>query len=262
MATSTSLKSLFDLRDQVAVVTGGSRGLGFQVAEALAEFGANLMLVARKEKDLHEAAEMLRGYDHRVECIAADLTDPAAAKTVTTATLDHFGRIDILVNNAGATWGAPAEEYPLDAWQKLLSTNLTGPFLLTQEIGRRAMIPSSSGCVVNIASVAGLQGHHHAMVGTIGYNATKGAMVNFTRALAAEWGQYGIRVNALAPGFFPSKMTKATLERYEADLISRTPLGKLGGNADLKGAALLFASDAGSHITGQVLTVDGGAIVV
>ncbi len=262
MSENNSLGSLFDLTGQVAIVTGGSRGLGFQVAEALVEYGASLLLVARKAPPLEAAAEELRKSGCHVVTLAADMTDFNAAGKIVQTAMDQFGRIDILVNNAGATWGAPAEDYPTEAWLKVLNTNMTGPFLLTQEVARKAMIPNGVGAILNVASVAGLQGHHHSMPGTIAYNTSKGAMINFTRALAAEWGKYGIRVNAIAPGYFPSKMTAGTLEKHQQDLVDRTPLNKLGGPNDLKGPAVLLASAAGGHITGQVLTVDGGAIVI
>ncbi len=262
MSENNSLGSLFDLTGQVAIVTGGSRGLGFQVAEALVEYGASLLLVARKAPPLEAAAEELRKSGCHVVTLAADMTDFNAAGKIVQTAMDQFGRIDILVNNAGATWGAPAEDYPTEAWLKVLNTNMTGPFLLTQEVARKAMIPNGVGAILNVASVAGLQGHHHSMPGTIAYNTSKSAMINFTRALAAEWGKYGIRVNAIAPGYFPSKMTAGTLEKHQQDLVDRTPLNKLGGPNDLKGPAVLLASAAGGHITGQVLTVDGGAIVI
>ena len=262
MSENPALNTLFDLTGQVAIVTGGSRGLGLQVAEALAEYGASLLLVARKEHELAATTEELRKAGYTVDYMAADLSDTTAAERIVATALEKFGRIDILVNNAGATWGEATETHPLNAWQKVLNTNMTGPFLLTQEVARKAMIPAGSGAILNIASVEGLQGHHYRMTGTIGYNATKGAMINFTRALAAEWGQYGIRVNAIAPGYFRSKMTAATLDEHDGDLVDRTPLGKLGGPGDLKGPALLLASPAGGHISGQILTVDGGAIVI
>jgi gluconate 5-dehydrogenase len=168
------------------------------------------------------------------------------------------GRCDILINNAGATWGAPAEDHPLDAWMKLVQINLTGVFLLTQAVGKAAMIPRRYGRVVTVASIAGLRGNPPGTNKTLAYNTTKGGLVNFTRALAGEWGPYGITVNALAPGFFPSKMTRATLDKVGDQVKALTPLQRIGDDEDLKGAALLFASDAGKHITGQILAVDGG----
>ncbi|MCB1607805.1 MAG: SDR family oxidoreductase, partial [Xanthomonadales bacterium] len=180
-------------------------------------------------------------------------------KSLAQAAQDTLGQVDILINNAGATWGAPAEDYPTEAWDKVFNLNMRGLFLLTQEIGRRFMIPRAYGRIINIASIAGLRGNPPGGMKTIAYNSSKGALVNFTRALACEWGEYGITVNALAPGFFPSKMSAGLLARLGAENIIRfTPLRRLGDDEDLKGAVLLFASDAGKHITGQVLAVDGG----
>ncbi|HTU56036.1 MAG TPA: SDR family oxidoreductase [Acetobacteraceae bacterium] len=253
------LRTLLDLSGRVALISGGSRGLGLQIAEALGEFGAIPVLVARRGDELAAAVAHLAGQDIRAVPIAADLADPAAAEGVAARTLAVAGRIDILVNNAGTAWGAPAESHPLDAWRKVIDLNLTGTFLLTQAVGRAAMLPAGAGRILNIASVEGLRGRPPGMPGTIAYATSKGGMISFTRSLAAEWGPRGITVNAIAPGFFPSRMTRGTLERFGAGLLARTPLGRLGGPHDLKGAALLFASDAGGHITGQVLAIDGGA---
>jgi NAD(P)-dependent dehydrogenase (short-subunit alcohol dehydrogenase family) len=256
------LHALFDLSGRVALVTGGSRGLGLQIAEALCEFGAAVTLVARKADELEAAVAHLAAQGGRAEAIPADLSTPQAAAALIEQGVARHGRLDILVNNAGATWGAPAEDYPLDGWRKVIDLNVTGLFLLTQAAAKHAFLPQGAGAVVNVASIEGLQGHHHSQLGTVAYNAAKGAVVNMTRALAAEWGPRNIRVNALAPGYFPSKMTKGTLEAVGADLIGRTPLGRLGGPDDLKGAALLLASDAGAHITGQIVVVDGGMTVI
>jgi NAD(P)-dependent dehydrogenase (short-subunit alcohol dehydrogenase family) len=256
------LKELFDLSGRVALISGGSRGLGLQIAEALGEFGAALALVARKEEELAGAVEHLALQGIAATPITADLSDPAAAETIVARTLAARGRIDILVNNAGAAWGAPAETHPLAAWRRVIDLNLTGTFLLTQAVGRLAMLPARSGRILNVASIEALRGRPAGMPGTIAYATSKGGVISFTCSLAAEWGPHGITVNAIAPGFFPSRMTRGTLERFGADLIARTPLGKLGGAQDLKGAALLFASDAGGHITGQVLAIDGGITVV
>ncbi|HWA79220.1 MAG TPA: SDR family oxidoreductase [Acetobacteraceae bacterium] len=256
------LRELFDLSGRVAVISGGSRGLGLQIAEALGEFGATVALVARKEDELAAAVDHLSKQNIRAAPIVADLADPAAAEMVAAGALALADRIDILVNNAGAAWGAPAERHPLSAWRKVIDLNLTGTFLLTQAVGRAAMLPASAGRIINIASIEGMRGRPPGMPGTIAYATSKGGMISFTRSLAAEWGPRGITVNAIAPGFFPSKMTRGTLDRFGAEIVARTPLGRLGGPHDLKGAALLFASDAGAHITGQVLAVDGGATAV
>lgn len=257
-----TLSGLFDLSGRVAIVTGGSRGLGLQIARALGEFGASLALVARKKVDLDAAVEELTAAGRTAVGFVADLSTPEEISGLTKRVLEHFGRIDILVNNAGATWGAPAEDYPLSGWNKVIGLNVTGLFLLTQAVARSAFLAQGKGVVINVASVEGLQGHHADRLGTIAYNTAKGAVINMTRALAAEWGPRNIRVNALAPGFFPSKMTAATLEKFGEEAVHQTPLGKLGGDTDLMGPALLLASDAGGHITGQMIVVDGGASVI
>ncbi len=259
---TTSLKTLFDLTGRTALVTGGSRGLGLTMAEALGEFGARVILTARKQGELDQAVAHLQALGIDAGAIAADVGNPDAAAQVVEQVKADGGRIDILVNNAGTSWGSKTEEMPLDGWNKLMAVNLTGPFLMAQAAAREFMIPAGWGRIVNIASVEGLLGHHPRMIGTIAYNASKGGLINFTRALAAEWGALGITVNALAPGYFPSKLTGYVIDKHGDDLRNDTPRGKLGCDDDLKGAALLLASDAGAHITGQVLAVDGGASII
>ena len=259
---STPVQKLFSLEGQVALVTGGSRGLGLQIAEALGEAGARIMLTSRKAADLEEATADLqaRGIDAR--WIAADASQPEDIARTVTQTRERIGEIDILVNNAGATWGAPAEDHPLEAWDKVMNLNIRSLFLMSQAVGRASMIPRRQGRIVNVASIAGLAGNA-ALMKTIAYNTSKGAVVNFTRALAGEWGPYGITVNALAPGMFPSRMTRGTLERVGTERIAASaPLRRIGDDDDLKGAALLFASAAGKHITGQILAVDGGVSAI
>ena len=255
------VRALFDLAGKVAVVTGGSRGLGLQMAEALGELGARVALTARKPAELDEAAAHLRPLGVEVATVAGDLARFDDIPRMVDEVLRAFGTVDVLVNNAGTTWGAPAEEHPAEAWFKVINLNVNGTFFLTQEIGRRCMIPRRSGKIVNIASVAGLGGNP-AGLGTIAYNTSKGALVNFTRALAAEWGRYGINVNAICPGFFPTKMSRGTLEKIEAAVVEATPLRRLGGDEDLKGAVAFLATEASRHVTGQYLTVDGGASAV
>ncbi|MBM4186618.1 MAG: SDR family oxidoreductase [Gemmatimonadetes bacterium] len=254
----TATLKLFDLTGRTALVTGGSRGLGLQLAEALGDAGARLMLTSRKAADLEESARHLAGRGVEARWVAADASDPAEIARVCAAAKSQLGTIDILVNNAGATWGAPAEDYPLEAWDKVVNLNLRSVFLFSQIVARDSMIPARRGRIIVTASIAGLGGNPPGFE-MIAYNASKGGVVNLVRALAGEWGEHGITVNALAPGFFPSKMTKGVLERVGVDaLAARAPLRRLGDDNDLKGAALLFASDAGKHITGQVLAVDGG----
>lgn len=257
-----SVKKLFDLTGKVALITGGSRGLGLQMGDALGEMGAKLAITARKRDELDEAQKHHARLGVEALPLPCDLQNSGAIAPMVEAVLAHYGRIDILVNNAGATWGAPAEEHPLDAWQKLVNLNLTGTFLVTQAVGKRWMIPNRQGRIVNTASIAGLGGSLPDRLRTIAYNTTKGGLVNFTRALAAEWGQYGITVNAIAPGFFPSKMTQGTLDKVGDKLKAEVPLGRLGSDEDLKGLVVLLASDASRHITGQIIAVDGGVSAV
>ena len=256
--TPGSLHRLFDLTGRVALITGGSRGIGLQMAEALGEFGAHVVLSARKADELAAAKAHLEHQGIACTTVMSDLSDPTAIVPLVEATNAVTGRIDILVNNAGATWGAPAEAYPPQGWAKVMDLNLNRLFDLTREVAARAMLPQGYGRIVNIASIAGLTGNLPGMEGTAAYNASKGGVIALTRALAAEWGRRGLTVNALAPGYFPSKMTAGTLAAHGEALTAMTPRGRLGGADDLKGAVLLLASDAGAHITGQTLAVDGG----
>ncbi len=252
-----TVKQLFDLTGKVALVTGGSRGLGLQMATGLGEMGAKLALTARKADELAAAEAHLRGLGCEVRTFAHDLSKPDTIPGLVDEMLAAYGTIDILLNNAGTTWSAPAEDYPTEAWRKVMALNIDAMFLLTREVGRRCLIPRRSGKVINVASIAGLAGNPGTMT-TIAYNTSKGAVVNFTRALASEWGRYHINVNAICPGFFPSKMSAGLLKLIEAQVIAGTPLGRLGGDEDLMGTAVFLASEASRHLTGQCLTVDGG----
>lgn len=259
----TRTRTLFDLDGRTALVTGGSRGLGLQMAEALGEFGARVLVCARKADELEHAVAHLKSRGIAADWMAADTSKPESIATLVDAALEKLGSVDILINNAGASWGAPAEDYPLDAWDKVFNLNLRGLFLLTQAIAKRSMIPRKHGRIINIASIAGMRGNPPGAMKTIAYNASKAALINFTRALASEWGAYGITVNALAPGFFPTRMSNGLIENVGAQrLASMAPLQRLGDDEDLKGAVLLFASNAGKHITGQILAVDGGMSAV
>ncbi len=257
-----TVQQLFDLTGKTALVTGGSRGLGLQMARALGEAGARIMLSSRKAADLEQACAELQAAGIDARWIAADCADEADIRRLADQTLERMGAIDILVNNAGAAWGAPAEDHPVAAWDKVMNLNIRGYFILSQHVAKHSMIARKSGRIINLASIAGLGGNPPEMH-TIAYNTSKGAVVNFTRALAAEWGRYNITVNAICPGFFPSKMTAGTLkDGGEAALAGHAPLGRLGDDEDLKGITLLYASDAGKHITGQWLAVDGGVSIV
>ncbi|MDQ1812105.1 SDR family oxidoreductase [Massilia sp. CCM 9210] len=256
-------QELFSLAGKTALVTGGSRGLGLQMAEALGEQGARIVISSRKQADLDEACAHLKERGIDATAIAADLAQDAHIQPMVDEAMKRLGHIDILINNAGASWGAPAEEYPVEAWDKVMNLNIRSIFLVTQAVGKASMIPRKYGRIVNIASIAGLAGNAPGTMKTIAYNTSKGALVNFTRTLAGEWGAYGITVNAIAPGFFPSKMTKGVLETFGVEALAKdAPLGRIGDDEDLKGATLLFASDAGKHITGQTLAVDGGVSAV
>jgi gluconate 5-dehydrogenase len=256
-----SLKALLDLGGRTALVTGGSRGLGLQIAEALCEQGARVALVARKDDELASARKHLAdtlGAD--AITLPCDLSSAAAIAPMVERAQQALGPIDILVNNAGATWGAATIDMPLDAWLKVIHLNLTAMFLVTQEVGRRCMLPRRQGRVINVASILGLGGGQmeERRAPTLAYNTSKGGVVNFTRSLAVEWGRHNVNVNAIAPGFFPTRMTRGVLESMGDELARRAPLQRMGGAEDLKGIVAVLASDAGAFITGQIVAVDGG----
>ena len=261
--THRTIQQLFDLKGKTALVTGGSRGLGLQLAHALGEAGAKVLLSSRKASDLEEAVAELKAAGIDAQWIAADCANEADIRSLADEAIRRLGgHVDILVNNAGAAWGSPAEDHPVDAWDKVMNLNVRGYFILSQHIAKHSMIARKQGSIINVASIAGLGGNPSGM-NTIAYNTSKGAVINFTRALAAEWGKYNIRVNAICPGFFPSKMTVGTLKALgEEKLKAGAPLGRLGDDEDLKGLCVLYASDAGKHITGQWLAGDGGVSVV
>ena len=259
-----SVRKLFDLTGRVALVTGGSRGLGLQIAEALGEMGASVAITARKQEELDEAVKHLAGLGVTSVAISCDMSRAAAIGPMVEEAIAKLGPIDILVNNAGTTWGAATVEHPVEAWQKVVDLNLTAMFVASQEVGKRCMLPRRSGKVINIASILGLIGGGDAeRPATIAYNTTKGGVVNFTRSLAAEWAPHNINVNAIAPGFFPTKMTQGLRKMLGDDrLAARAPMNRMGGPEDLKGIAVLLASDACSFITGQIVAVDGGVTAV
>lgn len=253
-----SIKKLFDLSGKTALITGGSRGLGLQMAEALGEMGAKVVITARKAPELEEAKSHLKAMAIDAVTVVNDLQKSESIKPMVEGVLKSSGKIDILINNAGAAWGAPAEEHTLEAWNKVINLNLTAVFYLSQAVGTLSMIPRKYGKIINIASIAGLVGTDPGFMPTIAYNSSKGGVVNFTRSLGAEWARYNITVNAIAPGVFPSKMSEGMIDRAEEYIMKQTPMKRLGGDEDLKGAALLLASDASAYITGQIIAVDGG----
>jgi len=255
------LKQLFDLSGRVALVTGGSRGLGSEIAEGLAEAGASLMLLARREQWLAPTVEAMKQQGFRCEGALCDVAKRDEIDAVVKRTLDTFGQIDILVNNAGVTWGAPAEAMPFDKWRQVLDVNLTGAFLFSQACGRE-MIKRKYGRIVNVASIAGLKSSMPGGIHYAGYASSKAGLLGLTRELAAQWAPHNIRVNAIAPGFFPSRMTEKVLEAAQPYIEAGIPMARVGRPGELKGVAVFLAAPASDYITGQTIIVDGGATIV
>jgi NAD(P)-dependent dehydrogenase (short-subunit alcohol dehydrogenase family) len=255
------VKELFDLTGKVAIVTGGGRGLGEQIAKGFAEAGANVVLCSRNEEACKEVSEELKNIGIESLAIKCDVTKSEDVQKVVELTREKFGRIDILVNNSGASWGAPVEDMPLEAWHKVMNVNVTGTFLMSQAVGK-VMLEQKSGKIINIASIAGLQGTNPKVLNAVGYSASKGAVISFTKDLAAKWGPSGVYVNAIAPGFFPTKMSNDVLSKGTNEILEGIPLKKFGNEDELKGAALFLAAPASNYVTGAVLVVDGGTSVV
>lgn len=253
------IRELFDLTGKTAIVTGGSRGIGKEMAEALAEAGANLMLCARREEWLSETVEEFRAKNFNTEGKVADVANPEDVQAVVDATVQNFGRVDILINNAGISWGAMPEDMPLAQWQKVLDVNLTGCFLMAQACGRE-MLKNERGSIINIASIAGLTSSANGPF-YAGYAASKAGLIGLTRELAASWGRKGIRVNAVAPGFFHSRLADKVIDIYERSIQETNVIPRVGAEGELKGITVFLASDASSYITGQTIAVDGGMTV-
>lgn len=251
------VRESFELGGKVALVTGGSRGLGLQIAAGLGEMGARIAISARQSDELEAAGAQLARGGIDALTVVNDLAQPDQIPALVEAVVDRLGTIDILVNNAGTSWGAPAEEHPLEAWNKVMALNATSVFALSQAVANRCFIPQRSGNIIVVASVAALHTSMHMKAAA--YYASKAAALHLTRALAGEWGRYGIRVNAICPGFFPSKLASGLLDTIGPSVIAATPLGRLGGDTDLQGAVVYLASDASRHVTGQYIAVDGGA---
>jgi NAD(P)-dependent dehydrogenase (short-subunit alcohol dehydrogenase family) len=254
-----TIEELFDLSGRVAIVTGGSRGLGEEMAEGLAEAGASLMLCARRQEWLTPTVDRLRGRGFRVEGVICDVAKPSDVQIVVDRTLAAYKQIDILVNNAGVTWGERPEAMPLDKWQKVIDVNLTGTFLFSQAVGRH-MLSRKYGRIINVASIAGLRG---SVAGPpyAGYAASKAGLMGLTRELAASWGRDGIRVNAIAPGFFHSRLADPVIKVAEPAIKAASPIPRVGAAGELKGVAVFLAADASNYITGQVIVVDGGRTI-
>lgn len=245
----------FDFSGEVAVVTGGSRGLGLEIAEAFGKAGASVVITARREQWLREAEQQLKDQGIAVLALVGDVAEPASVEQLLQQILAAHGKIDILVNNAGLTWGAPAESMPFERWQQVINANITGTFLMSQAVGAR-MLEREKGSIISVASVAGLSG---GQLNTVGYNASKAAVVNLTRALAVEWGPRNVRVNCIAPGLFRTRMTEGIIAQgAEAAVSSSAPLRRIGQPGEIAPAVLFLASAGASYITGQVLPIDGG----
>lgn len=255
-----TLKEIFDLSGKVALVTGGSRGLGKEMAEGLAEAGASLMLLARREQWLTPTIDEFRSRRFKCEGELCDVSNLDDVQRVVEHTLDRYGQIDILVNNAGVTWGQPIEEHSIEKWRMVLDINLTGAFLFSQAVGRE-MLKRKTGNIINVASVAGLKGSMESGQHIVGYVAAKGGLIAMTREFAAKWARRGIRVNAIAPGFFPSRMTEKVLDAAQPQIEAAVPMGRVGGEGELKGVAVFLASAASGYITGQTIVVDGGSTI-
>ena len=250
---------LFRLDGKTAIVTGGGRGLGRYMAEALSDAGASVVLCSRKKEPLTEVQREIEAGGGRALAVELDVTDEDSVEGVVSAAAESFGSVDVVVNNSGATWGAPPEEMPLERFDQVMRVNVRGTFLMSQAAGRRMIETGAGGAIINISSVAGLVGGHPDYMQTVGYNSSKGAIISMTRDLATSWAQHNITVNAIAPGWFPTRMSRGLIEKFEEEMLANIPLGRFGAPEDLKGVVIFLASPAASYVTGQTIVVDGGA---
>ena len=250
---------LFRLDGKTAIVTGGGRGLGRYMAEALSDAGASVVLCSRKKEPLTEVQREIEAGGGRALAVEFDVTDEESVEGVVSAAAERFGSVDVVVNNSGATWGAPPEEMPLERFDQVMRVNVRGTFLMSQAAGRRMIETGAGGAIINISSVAGLVGGHPDYMQTVGYNSSKGAIISMTRDLATSWAQHNITVNAIAPGWFPTRMSRGLIEKFEEEMLANIPLGRFGAPEDLKGVVIFLASPAASYVTGQTIVVDGGA---
>ncbi len=249
---------LFRLDGKTAIVTGGGRGLGRYMAEALSDAGASVVLCSRKMEPLEEVCREIEAGGGRALAVECDVTDPDEVEKVVSAAVENFGSMDVVVNNSGATWGALPEEMPLDRFDQVMRVNVRGTFLMSQAAGRRMIEGGTGGTIINISSVAGIVGGHPDFMQTVGYNSSKGAIISMTRDLATSWAQHNITVNAIAPGWFPTRMSGGLIEKFEEEMLGGIPLGRFGNPEDLKGVAIFLASPAAAYVTGQTIVVDGG----
>jgi gluconate 5-dehydrogenase len=254
-----NVKELFNLEGRVSVVTGGATGLGLQMATALAEVGSNIVVCSRKLDNCEEAAHAIEKLGVKALPVACDVTKPDQVHHVKEETLKKFGRVDVLVNNAGRAWVAPPEDMPLDRWHQIMELNVTAAFICSQSFGRE-MIRAKRGKILNIASIAGLIGRNPKAYNSIVYSTSKGALVQFTRDLAIKWAQYNINVNCICPGFFVTPINEKLFEKNAENILRDIPIGRTGGGDDLKGVAVLLASDASNFMTGAIIPVDGGSV--
>ena len=250
---------LFRLDGKTAIVTGGGRGLGRYMAEALSDAGASVVLCSRKMEPLEEVCREIEAGGGRALAVECDVTDPDEVEKVVSAAIENFGSMNVVVNNSGATWGALPEEMPLDRFDQVMRVNVRGTFLMSQAAGRRMIEGGTGGTIINISSVAGIVGGHPDFMQTVGYNSSKGAIISMTRDLATSWAQHNITVNAIAPGWFPTRMSGGLIEKFEEEMLGGIPLGRFGNPEDLKGVAIFLASPAAAYVTGQTIVVDGGA---
>ena len=253
------MKNYFDLKGQVAIVTGCSTGLGVQMAKALANQGANIVVVARRQNLIEQVAdEIKKEFGVETLPVVCDITDTAKVEAMVDAAMAKFGRIDILINNAGTGGVIPAEDMPDETFANEVNIDLFGTFKVARAVAKKAMIPAKYGRIINIASMYGLVGNKVAP--TAAYHAAKGGVVNLTRALASEWGKYGITVNSICPGYFYSPLTKETLDSdfFQQNAKTMIPEERYGNEGELDSAAIFLSAPSSSYITGVALAVDGG----
>ncbi len=254
-----NIQELMNLEGHVSVVTGGATGIGLQMAKGLAEAGSNIVICSRRIEVCEQAVAEIEKIGVQALAVGCDVTKVEQIEAMKAATLKKFGRVDVLVNNAGRAWVAPPEDTPLERWQQVFDLNITAPFLCAQVLGRE-FIKQKRGKIINIASIAGLVGRNPTAYNSIAYGASKGALVNFTRDLAVKWAQHNIQVNAICPGFFVTPINEKLYLKNKDNIEREIPLQRTGGPDDLKGIAVLLASNASNFMTGAIIPVDGGAV--